>query len=880
MKDNFSEEEDLRAYRERLISKMFSELPFVFPELNFTYKGGRWLSPMHLDGVTRDSEGRGCLVSNKIPYIVCDFAKGKEEIITYYRKRHNLESKEGFKEALDQIADIVGEKRFNFGQKSSEALEAYERKQAAFQGITKEASEALFSGTPDALEVLNYMRGRGWTDEEIRAANLGYIDGALRAKYSSVEGLFPPEAGSSHRLLLPIKYSSDIAHLKFRDIHEAESSKKYRNTKGAKKSSFLAEIGFNSNNIVIVEGELDAMHVKAKGFKDIAATQGGALSEAQLLEIVSSKRKITSLTFLFDADEAGRQFTRASLDIVERVAPTFNCYVMELPEGFKDTDEFFGAGKSIEDWKQELSKRRASHLWEEEQIFTTSSPSTDAERAELLTSIEQLSHRLKYHETEGFFGIVEENSSKLGVLNAEKFVEYLRAQNLKNKKEKQRAELEARIKGLKFATPEEGVKQIETLKESFASLIREESFAKVFVHQERGDFEKLLARVPRGLPTGFKFTQHRGINNTEEELLTFREGLSFVVGYRGHYKTTLLNTLMLEQLKHSFQDEAILYYSLEIDKRRALANLLNTWIDDETLSKDRRKPLDTILEYYRTKNINLISQPSRADFRNKEASFFDALTSQRLVIVGEDYSSEELASSILYYKKTLKRKIRAVFIDYVQLLESEEAGKNTLRTEELKQILSSLRKLANEEGLPIIMACQTNRIESPSELITKNIGESASIEREADTIIGLYALKEFNKDKKEERAYLLSSIRSALGGGVASTDADYIKEQIDAFFDGKSDEAKAVAKSASEERGEQEEVSQHNLLLCRLMKRRGGISFVDTYLKVRASTGKVCANNYAIWNAQQGELDFTEETAAPEPDASLYETYDDKDLPF
>jgi hypothetical protein len=125
--------------------------------------------------------------------------------------------------------------------------------------------------------------------------------------------------------------------------------------------------------------------------------------------------------------------------------------------------------------------------------------------------------------------------------------------------------------------------------------------------------------------------------------------------------------------------------------------------------------------------------------------------------------------AIKYYIKS--REVSLVCIDYAQLIYSEDFSR--ARTEEIKQVVNQIKDYANKQGIPFVLAAQFNReVESPVSVDTKSIGEGGDFERIADTVIGLFNLKELHyitkngSDSKEnnEAKKLLTSLGVATYG--------------------------------------------------------------------------------------------------------------------
>lgn len=97
--------------------------------------------------------------------------------------------------------------------------------------------------------------------------------------------------------------------------------------------------------------------------------------------------------------------------------------------------------------------------------------------------------------------------------------------------------------------------------------------------------------------------------------------------------------------------------------------------------------------------------------------------------------------------KMLKRKgkLKAVVIDYLQLADVTEKGSN--REQEISKATRTLKALAKELDVPIILLSQLNRdVEKRADRIPQlsDLRESGSIEQDSDTIIFLMRPKEYN----------------------------------------------------------------------------------------------------------------------------------------
>ncbi|MFN3477975.1 MAG: replicative DNA helicase [bacterium] len=100
--------------------------------------------------------------------------------------------------------------------------------------------------------------------------------------------------------------------------------------------------------------------------------------------------------------------------------------------------------------------------------------------------------------------------------------------------------------------------------------------------------------------------------------------------------------------------------------------------------------------------------------------------------------------------KIEKKQLGAIFIDYIQLIKSEE--KSESRVQELSEISRSLKALAKELNVPVIALSQLSReVEKRQDKkpLLSDLRESGAIEQEADLVMFLYRDDYYNKDSKK-----------------------------------------------------------------------------------------------------------------------------------
>lgn len=124
------------------------------------------------------------------------------------------------------------------------------------------------------------------------------------------------------------------------------------------------------DEVVLVEGELDAISSYQTGVKNVAAIKGSALTDEQLDLL---KRYTTNLTIALDSDVAGDEAARRGIEIAD--AQGFSIKVVQV-KGGKDPDEV--AQKDPEGWQKQVKEAKVIYDY----FFEAAFEKEDARTAE------------------------------------------------------------------------------------------------------------------------------------------------------------------------------------------------------------------------------------------------------------------------------------------------------------------------------------------------------------------------------------------------------------------------------------------------------------------------------------------------------------------
>lgn len=747
----------LDEYKDELYPLMYGRINDIFPDLHFTDKGrGKLVSKYHLDG-HRDKQGKETLnISANRPYAVFEFSGEKgRNLIDLYVEKSGL----NFWDALDSLSDICGVSRYERTTESDKSREIQENRQNALDLFTS----SLWKGSEQAQRVLDYLHSRQWTDEEIKRAELGLITPDLRPQLSDADYYFYRKedavVGETHLLTIPVRTTSRIQGFKFREIG-VSTANKYLNSIGLKKGEGLFGLGIGLRDIVVVEGELDALHAQVRGVDNITATIGSGISETQAQDAI--RRGVKRFTLLLDNDEKGRKFTEVSLALLESMGA--EVYVAELPEGVKDTDEYL-RDHSIEEWKEIINFAMSSASYRlNRRILPKYVDICDKQKTEenpdgtlshkqvidFYSEVEQIfltPYMLNNPHLRGEIFSIMENYAPSLLLDPSDFRKWIN-----NSVERQRTaqrENEVRhavrkIDGLlKEGKVEEALSMMRETEQTQAKITTSETYSSL-LHDDIDETLSSMRNEGGGITTnielsnGYRFFCPSG-------------AISIIGAPTGHGKSKMLISLALDTISDG-QEGTLLYVTYEESKTSVLKQMINAYADlTLTAQTGKHGNLQTIGEYFSTGSTEFIRQNTLQPFKDKVEEFKRLYREQRIKLIRPTDDFSTTLCSLLRYAISELGNVRGVFIDYAQKLYLPDA-KAKARTDELKQVMSSLDLIAQETHLPIIMGAQVSRdTTDPLSMDNQKIADSAWIERTASEILLLWSNKEKVKNDKDDK---------------------------------------------------------------------------------------------------------------------------------
>ncbi|MCL6559939.1 MAG: toprim domain-containing protein, partial [Firmicutes bacterium] len=550
--------------------------------------------------------------------------------------------------------------------KIKEEIEKAEKTESWWQT----AKKALFDD-PSKEDVLNYLRSRGYTDEQIRLMDVG-----VTHPEPLPAGLkLPPP---SHKLLIAIRsLTGRIIGFAGRLLGSGEP--KYMYSKNVHKSDVLfGAYRLRKNDIpVIVEGMLDAEAIYAAGggVRGVVALGGADISDVQVKIFKRYQKAILAL----DADDPGRKATEKA--VAKLTAAGIKVYVIPDYAGSKDPDEFVRS-KGVTAFADLARSAVAGHKWLLNRLLSTAG-TTEIEKDRVLENVLDHAENLARTDPIAASELIQEAAKKLS-LPEPAMAEAVERLTLKRRKERAEKILTDAVReaGQKVAEGKhfEATAIFDRAKEEVVVTIQEPPSSVDVVSLERE-----IANAGDGLL--FPWPALNPLVRIDPG------GMTTVYAASGFGKTNFLYNLMLYYLER--YDGAIILWTGEMAKHRAFRRCLSilSGVDYAEIGRQIKAGSYTTEVFpYREKFVNFAS---------------------RLYILEPLECPDTAALSSVVQNIARKQEITAVFVDYLQQLyppgKADGTERYGTREQEITRVARDLHFIGHNFDIPLIAAVQINR---------------------------------------------------------------------------------------------------------------------------------------------------------------------------
>lgn len=745
-----------------LYPTLFESIDTALPEHNFKRYSGGWRSKTYLNGSPHKNRADKTVVTKKAPGYILEQGGDTLSLVDYVMKRDGVE----FIQAVKTLADVVG-LQLPKGEFNQESYQRYKDQATLLEDCNSYFIYCLENST-GADEVRAYLSSRGYSDEDVKAMELGYIPSQDKLyKYLTETKNYNKNLvdevvklnkgiGSTHRLTIPYRSGGSVKGFKFRTV--GDHKPKYLNSTGLDRlGGFFNLSGIKGDkDVVIVEGELDSLSATAKGVENVVATGGSSIAPEQARDAI--KRGAKSFTLCFDKEpnkeeETAKRITSAIEVILGEGVNRI--YIVNLPDlggGKTDPDRLIKES-GVDSFKQAIREALPYYEYklqetlnkygkiEEErglqpkdidrlldEVVETASQipdATDRDRyKKLFTSLEAIKG-LGISEESLSITVDRLTSTRDKEAQAKEFKKLLsEATQLQDKGETDKALelLDSKVKEVKII----GAKDLLPPPITFTTLLDE------------------IATLPPAYKTGY---------SSLDSFVGFTPGaISLIAGRPSHGKTTFMFNLLLE-MSRLYQDKSFYFFTYEEPRKNISIKLLNRLIATDLSGYFREvRDLSTPTNYEFIKSYIKARRTDISQIEEGKKQLQELIDSQRIRVIDRNYSVEELSSLIAYLNK--RERIGGVFIDYIQRMKTD-AKTQDMRTK-IAHISDSVLQIAKDSGLPIILGAQLNRATQDSKggkPKLENLKEAGNLEEDANTVLSVYNESREKDETSEGESY-------------------------------------------------------------------------------------------------------------------------------
>ena len=574
--------------------------------------------------------------------------------------------------------------------------------------------------------------------------------------------------------------------------------------------------------LVVVEGVFDALtasYLSAAGVRQnyhFVACGKSSLSTEQALLL---KNKGYSEVILFlDNDEAGKNFFSSVSKLREH---NITAFVALIPDDYKEVKDIDELIRTHPEANLQAIVDNAKYAINVQIYLITKNNSknhkslTDREKDKIITECTKLKSSLLMSEHEAYRQAIHEQLgvcvNDLGeVTKLEPNINTANSNNIELEIEKLKLEIQFRIKEIEAKESKHSTIDIyEFRKKSYEieKLILQSNIAatkdapnlktlnniltniRKYNHLLTTDYEQDVPytysafltdinKSPHGLKTGFlALDKHVTIQPAS---------LVFIAGRPSHGKTTMMLNLCRNMIEAN-PDKSFLFYSYEENREDILLKIiLSKSIVDKELNeeegwtlfektKNQLKNYALVVQIQEDGSIKSLSNNLHKACKEVEQWIKDG----RLQILIKKPSIEILSSAIIERVQVSEKPVAAIFIDYVQKLNTEEERVN--RQQELQIICQTLLNTALDKRInaAIILGAQVNReVKSLDSFNLDNMREAGDIEQDANLVIGVWDAQAAELDSLQQKlAALIAKIEDVEFGLKDGKAADLKESQ-------------------------------------------------------------------------------------------------------
>lgn len=213
---------------------------------------------------------------------------------------------------------------------------------------------------------------RGYARGEIEGMELGFfpprqdVKNALGAeRFASLGFETTGDFGQTHKIIIPCRDGGGRLQGFIARRIDSNRPKYIYSAQVERDALFNLHAVTNGKAVYVTEGYFDALIATQRGISGVVATGFSSLTGRMLEDLIN--RGIKSLTLIPDNDVAGLRGAAASLEMAKEKG--VDSFVLELPEQYKDLDEFLRL-EGVKGFGKVAGQVKASHAWEVQALLS------------------------------------------------------------------------------------------------------------------------------------------------------------------------------------------------------------------------------------------------------------------------------------------------------------------------------------------------------------------------------------------------------------------------------------------------------------------------------------------------------------------------------
>lgn len=751
--------------RELLPSLHNGNMGIAFPNIHFERRGKKWGANNYLNGLPHPNKRKWdkIFTSSDIPFLIKEQGGDSMNLIKFYQEITGIKNYREAVEALSSACGLTPPQR-----EESESYRLFREKQEELEELCSLMKKELHN-SETGKPVLDYLTEvRGYEKGFIDFADFGFCSPETASKLRAVldrgnekPTYLSPSVGETNILSLPYRTEGYIQGFVFRRI-DGEDSGKYSDVfisqKAKKNYNLFGLTGISYSgkaedrgDIIIVEGEIDALRAKYEGLMNIVASSGGEVSEEAL---IGAKRKgVQRVTILFDSEDTAEKQEQTAKKIEKAVSTIWKVGLEPFVASFEECEDKNNRIKiDVDSYLKNHTADELSHLikyssstgaiWKYERILKEFQM-IEQEGGEERTAEQDFS-KFKRRVMELCLEIPDRTerdrvrsafSDLTGGIITEESLREITEGKLQEKQKQQSIATAQQITQeltslLSQGRLDEAIALGKKLTD-LSELNREAQYSSALTPISLEQVKEKYKNKPSGIKTGYFF----GEDGKQEELILQASALTYIGAPTSHGKTTFLQNLALRTAQSQDREGDVVFITFEETEEDIITEFLTLYVG-EHLSGNLLRSIRTYYEsgedMFRGKGS---PEAKLKTFLKREAEFNELLKSHSLRIYRRKNNISDLSGFIRYLNKTIR--VKAVFVDYIQRIKD-----NKVRGEKklvMEAVCDELMNVSIETGLPVILGAQVNReVLSPLEMENQHLADASDIEHSANTIVLLW----------------------------------------------------------------------------------------------------------------------------------------------